>query len=52
VFATTGSATYRTAIGMFVVLGLGFLSVRLPGVVREVQADSQVATCRSADGSG
>ena len=42
VFATTGSATYWSAIGMFVVLGFGFLSVRLPGVVREVQADSQV----------
>lgn len=42
VFTTTGSATYWTAIGTFVVLGFGFLSVRLPGVVREVQADSQV----------
>ena len=42
VFATTGSATYWTAIGMFVVLGLGFLSVRLPSIVQEVQDDSQV----------
>src|SRR5215210_826452 len=29
-------------MAMFVVLGMGFLSVRLPGVVREVQADSYV----------
>jgi hypothetical protein len=39
VFTTTGPATYWTAIGMFVLLGMGFLSVRLPSVVREVQAE-------------
>lgn len=42
VFTTSGPATYWTAIGMFVLLGVGFLSVRLPGVVREVQVDSYV----------
>lgn len=42
VFTTSGPATYWTAMGMFVLLGMGFLSVRLPGVVREVQADSYV----------
>jgi hypothetical protein len=42
VFTATGGATYWTAISMFVVLGMVFLSVRLPGVVREVQADSHV----------
>lgn len=42
VFTTSGSATYSTAMGMFVLLGMGFLSVRLPGVVREVQAESHV----------
>jgi hypothetical protein len=42
VFTATGPATYWTAIVMFVVLGMGFLSVRLPGVVREVQAESRV----------
>jgi len=39
VFTATGLATYWTAIGMFVLLGMGFLSVRLPSVVREVQAE-------------
>jgi hypothetical protein len=42
VFTTTGWATYWTAIGMFVLLGMGFLVVRLPSVVREVQAESYV----------
>jgi hypothetical protein len=42
VFTATGSATYWTAIGMFVLLGMGFLVVRLPSVVREVQAESHV----------
>ena len=42
VFTQSGPATYWTAMAMFVVLGMGFLSVRLPGVVREVQADSYV----------
>jgi hypothetical protein len=34
VFTATDSATYWTAIGMFVLLGMGFLVVRLPSVVR------------------
>ena len=42
VFATTGSATYWTAITTFVMLGLGFLTVRLPSIVGEVQAESRV----------
>jgi hypothetical protein len=42
VFTQSGPATYWTAMAMFVVLGMGFLSVRLPGVVREVQADSYI----------
>jgi hypothetical protein len=42
VFTSPGPATYWTAISMFVVLGLLFLSVRLPGVVREIQAESLV----------
>lgn len=37
VFTTTGSATYWTAIAMFLLLGMGFLVVRLPSVVREVR---------------
>ena len=42
VFTQSGPATYWTAMAMFVLIGMGFLSVRLPGVVREVQADSYV----------
>jgi hypothetical protein len=42
VFTATGPATFWTAISMFVVLGMLFLSARLPSIVREVQADSQV----------
>jgi hypothetical protein len=42
VFTATGEGIYWTAIGMFVLLGTGFLSVRLPGVVREIQGDSSV----------
>ena len=42
VFTTSGPATYWTAIAMFVLLGMVFLTVRLPGVVREVQAESLV----------
>jgi hypothetical protein len=42
VFTATGSATYWTAIVMFALLGMGFLVVRLPTVVREVQAESYV----------
>ena len=34
VFTATGLATYWTAIGMFLLLGMGFLGVRLPSVVR------------------
>jgi hypothetical protein len=44
VFTSPGTATYWTAIAMFVLLGTVFLSVRLPGVVREVQADSHVGS--------
>jgi hypothetical protein len=44
VFTSTGTSTYLTAIAMFVLLGTLFLSVRLPGVVREVQADSYVGS--------
>jgi hypothetical protein len=42
VFTASGPATYWTAIGMFLLVGTIFLSVRLPSVVREVQADSFV----------
>ena len=42
VFTTTGLATFWTAVGMFVLLGMGFLAVRLPGVVREVLAESHL----------
>jgi hypothetical protein len=42
VFTTTGTAVYWTAIGTFVLLGVVFLTVRLPGVVREIQEDSSV----------
>ena len=42
VFTATGDGRYWLAIGMFVLLGTVFLSVRLPGVVREIQADSDV----------
>lgn len=42
VFTAPGTATYWTAICMFVLLAAVFLSVRLPGVVNEVQAESQV----------
>lgn len=41
-FTATGPVRYWTAICMFVLLGMVFLSVRLPTVVREVQADSNV----------
>lgn len=42
VFTATGGGLYWMAIGMFVLLGTGFLSVRLPGVVREIQEESFV----------
>ncbi|MGZ8763561.1 MAG: hypothetical protein ACXW2C_13000 [Acidimicrobiia bacterium] len=41
-FTAPGPARYWTAIAMFIVLAMVFLSVRLPNVVREVQADSDV----------
>lgn len=42
VFTAPGEGTYWIAIGMFVVLGAVFLGVRLPSVVREIQAESYV----------
>jgi hypothetical protein len=42
VFTATGLATFWTAVAMFVLLGMGFLAVRLPGVVREVLAESRL----------
>jgi hypothetical protein len=42
VFTATENATYWTAMVIFVLLGMGFLSVRLPGVVREVQGETRV----------
>jgi len=42
VFNATGLATFWTAVAMFVLLGMGFLAVRMPGVVREVLAESHL----------
>ena len=42
VFTTPGPAAFWTAIGLFVLLAMVFLAVRLPGVVREVQSESAV----------
>jgi hypothetical protein len=42
VFTAGGGGVFWMAIGMFVLLGTVFLSVRLPGVVREIQEDSDV----------
>ncbi|MEX1045982.1 MAG: hypothetical protein WD757_05840 [Actinomycetota bacterium] len=42
VFTTPGPATYWAAIGIFVLLGILFLSVRLPSLVREMQAESLI----------
>lgn len=42
VFTAPGRWTYWTAISMFVLLGMLFLVVRLPSVVREVQSDSLI----------
>jgi hypothetical protein len=42
VFTATGWGIYWTAIGLFVLLGVGFLTVRLPGVVNEIQGDPSV----------
>jgi hypothetical protein len=41
-FTASGLARYWTAIGLFILIGLVFLTVRLPGVVREVQAEALV----------
>jgi hypothetical protein len=40
VFTATSPATYWAAIGMFVLLGMVFVSVRMPSVVRDLQAES------------
>jgi hypothetical protein len=42
VFTTSGLVTFWTAIAMFVLLGMGFLAVRMPSVVREVLAESHL----------
>jgi hypothetical protein len=42
VFTTPGPAAFWTAMGLFVLLAMVFLAVRLPGVVREVQGESSV----------
>jgi hypothetical protein len=42
VFNATGLATFWTAVCMFVLLGMGFLAARMPGVVREVLAESHL----------
>jgi hypothetical protein len=41
-FALSGTATFWTAMLMFFALGVLFLTVRLPGVVREIQVESFV----------
>jgi hypothetical protein len=42
VFTTPGPGAFWTAMGLFVLLAIVFLAVRLPGVVREVQVESAV----------
>ncbi len=42
VFTTPGPGAFWTAMIIFVLLAMVFLAVRLPGVVREVQAESWV----------
>ncbi|MET0801262.1 MAG: hypothetical protein ABWZ53_08855 [Actinomycetota bacterium] len=42
VFTTPGPGAFWTAMGLFVLLAMVFLAVRLPGVVREVQSESAV----------
>ncbi|MDQ4134240.1 MAG: hypothetical protein M3179_13820 [Actinomycetota bacterium] len=42
VFTAGGPATFWSAIGMFVLIGMGFLAVSLPSVVRQVAADSHI----------
>jgi hypothetical protein len=41
-FCLSGTVTFWIAMVMFVIVGIVFLIVRLPGVVREIQADSSV----------
>jgi hypothetical protein len=42
VFTTTGSGLYWTAIAMFGLLGLLFLAVSLPGIVRQTEPDLEL----------
>ena len=42
VFSLSPTALFWTAIGLFMALGIVFLSVRLPGVIREVETDADV----------
>jgi hypothetical protein len=42
VFTEPGPATYWTAIALFGLLAVVFLTARLPGIVREVQGEPQV----------
>ena len=42
VFTTTDSGLYWTAIGLFGVLGLLFLAVSLPGIVRQTEPDLEL----------
>ena len=42
VFSLSPTALFWTAIALFMVLGIVFLSVRLPGVIREVETDADV----------
>lgn len=41
-FSLSGTATFWTAMLMFFALGVLFLTVRLPGVVREIQGEAQL----------
>ncbi|MGH2629143.1 MAG: hypothetical protein ACRDHI_01100 [Actinomycetota bacterium] len=42
VFTTPGPGAFWTAMGLFVLLAMVFLAVRLPSIVREVQGESTV----------
>lgn len=42
VFTTPGPGAFWSAMGLFVLLAMVFLAVRLPGVVREVQGEGAV----------
>jgi hypothetical protein len=44
VFTTSTLAVYWSAISMFLLLAMLFLIVRLPGIVREIQAESAVGS--------